>query len=68
MIGKPKFKKGDVVTFTLGEEEITGIVFVVDKWGVFCDDSDVYYDIFDEKGNMLYKHVKEKWVRKEVTK
>ena len=33
MIGKPKFKEGEVVTFSLGKEEITGKVFVVDKWG-----------------------------------
>lgn len=57
-----------MVTFTLGEKEITGKVFAVDKWGIFCDHSDVYYDIFDEKGNMLYKHVEEKCVREEVTK
>lgn len=68
MIGKPKFKEGEVVTFTFGNEEITGKVFVVDKWGIFCDHSDVYYDIKDEKANILYKHVEEKCVRKEVTK
>ena len=55
-------------TFTLGKKEITGKVFVVDKYGIFCDHSDVYYDIKDEKANMLYKHVEEKFVRKEERK
>lgn len=67
MIGKPKFKEGDVVTFTLGEKQITGKVFVVDKWGIWMDHSDVYYDIMDEKANMLYKHVEEKSLKKEET-
>ena len=67
MIGKPKFKKGDLVRFKLGEKQVTGKVFVVDKWGIFCDHSDVYYDIKDEKANMLYKHVQEKSLKKEET-
>jgi hypothetical protein len=50
-----------------GEKKVTGKVFVVDKWGIFCDHSDVYYDIKDEKANMLYKHVEEKNLRKEET-
>ena len=66
MIGKPKFKEGDLVSFMLGEEQVAGVVFVVDKWGIFCDHSDVYYDIYDEKGNMLYKHIKEKSLRQEA--
>lgn len=64
MIGKPKFKEGDMVSFMLGEKKVTGKVFVVDKWGIFCDHSDVYYDIKDEKANMLYKHVEEKSLKK----
>ena len=68
MIGKPKFKEGDLVSFMLGEKHITGKVFVVDEWGIFCDRSDVYYDIKDEKANMLYKHVEEKSLKKEETR
>jgi hypothetical protein len=67
MIGKPKFKEGDLVSFTLGEKPVTGKVFVVDKWGIWMDHSDVYYDIMDEKANMLYKHVEEKSLKKEKT-
>ena len=65
MIGKPKFKEGDLVSFMLGEKKVTGKVFVVDKWGIWMDHSDVYYDIMDEKGNMLYKHIKEKSLKAE---
>ena len=65
MIGKPKFKEGDLVNFMLGEKKVTGKVFVVDKWGIWMDHSDVYYDIMDEKANMLYKHVEEKSLRME---
>ena len=68
MIGNPKFKRGDVVTFTIGEKEITGKVFVVDVFGIWLDRSDVHYDIMVEEQNMLYKHVKEKQVRKEKRK
>ena len=64
MIGKPKFKKGDAVDFLFGGERVNGKVLVVDKWGIFCDHRDVYYDIMDEKANMLYKHVEEKSLRK----
>ena len=31
MIGKPKFKEGDLVSFMLGEKQVFGKVFVVDK-------------------------------------
>ena len=65
MIGKPKFKEGDLVSFMIGEKQVTGKVFVVDKWGIWMDHSDVYYDIMDEKANMLYKHIEEKSLRKE---
>ena len=64
MRGKPKFKEGDVVAFKFEGKRINGKVFVVDKFGIFRDRSDVYYDIMDEKGNMLYKHVEEKCLKK----
>ena len=64
MIGKPKFKEGDLVNFMLGEKKVTGKVLVVDKWGIWMDHRDVYYDIMDEKANMLYKHVEEKCLNK----
>ena len=64
MIGKPKFKEGQTVVFTVEDKEKTGKVFVVDKYGIWMDRSDVYYDIKVENENMLYKHVGEKSLRK----
>lgn len=64
MRGNPKFEMGDVVIFTVGGKDITGVVVVVDAFGTFQDPSDVNYDIYCENENMLYKHVGEKLVRK----
>ena len=64
MIGKPKFKEGDVVAFMFGGKRVNGKVIVVDKWGIWMDHSDVYYDIINEEENMLYKHVEEKFLKK----
>lgn len=67
MRGNPKYTYGDIVKFSFsvrtdkGTEKIEkeGIVAIVDKYGVFEDDSDVHYDILVPEENMLYKHVKE---------
>lgn len=60
MIGHPKYKEGDIVKFRLqfhGTNIIKeGIIYIVDKYGIFADNSDVYYDIFNEEENILYKH------------
>lgn len=64
MIGKPKFKEGDTVMFTIESKEKTGKVFVVDEFGIWLDRSDVFYDIMVEDENMLYKHIGQKLVRK----
>ena len=60
MIGKPKFKVGDKVSFSFQEETKHGTVFIVDKYGTFFDKSDVSYDIMVEEENTLYKHINEK--------
>lgn len=59
MVGNPKYKIGDNVSFTLEKEIKQGEIYVVDKYGTFEDDSDVSYDIFVKNDNVLYKHVKE---------
>lgn len=70
MLGKPKYKKGDIVKFDIipfnSDESIEceGYIFIVDKWGIFGYDDDVYYDIMVEDYNntgerMLVKHIKE---------
>lgn len=58
MIGKPKYKLGDVVTFFWGGLK-NGTISVVDHNGTFENDTDVSYDIFVEKENTLYKHIPE---------
>lgn len=76
MIGKPKFKLGDNVRFSLkwGDdgngnkiiENIVGVVHVVDSHGIFGDPHNVYYDILGHSKNsdqeILYKHVIENLV------
>lgn len=60
MIGKPKYKVGDFVSFVLEDKVINGIVYIVDRFGTFEDKSNVSYDIMVEKENTLYKHINEK--------
>ena len=66
MIGKPKFKLDDIVSFTCNGngETKTGTVFTVDRFGTFFCKSDVCYDIMVESENCLYKHIEEKYVSK----
>lgn len=49
MIGKPKYKINDVVSFTIIQDAKlqlkTGSIYIVDEYGTFSDDSDVSYDI-----------------------
>ena len=66
MVGKPKFKEGDKVKFVIDNKELIGEVYIIDAYGTFFDDSDVYYDIMVEGNpyNTLYKHIKESGLEK----
>lgn len=70
MIGKPKFNYKDRVIFNIDGMDLEGKVYIIDAYGTFFDDSDVSYDIMVENdprhngGKCLYKHIKEKFVRK----
>lgn len=67
MIGKPKFKYGDIVEFNYNNEKIVGTIEIIDSYGTFFDESDVSYDIMcgNYKGKpMFFKHVKERMVKK----
>lgn len=64
MIGKPKFKEHETVSFTCNGETKIGKVFTVDRFGTFFDRSDVSYDVMVEEENMLYKHITENLVKK----
>lgn len=59
MKGYPIYNLGDTVSFILGETLIVGEIAIIDKYGTFEDNSDVSYDIFSEKDNCLYKHIRE---------
>lgn len=70
MIGKPKYKEGDIVRFKVkinGETEIKeGVVAIVDQYGTFEYDQDVSYDIMIDSENCLYKHFPEPTVIKKI--
>lgn len=66
MIGYPKYKKGDTVSFIFDGRKITGCIEIVDAFGTFGDDSDVSYDIMVESENTLYKHIKEYALNKDT--
>lgn len=70
MIGKPKYKENEEVKFKIffQEEteptELTGKIYIVDKYGTFFDDSDVSYDIYVKyckqyPDGCLFKHIRE---------
>ncbi len=59
MIGHPKYNYDDKVMFVIDDVPISGYVYIIDKDGVFEDNSDVYYDIMTEDETMLYKHIRE---------
>lgn len=64
MKGHPKFNYNDEVKFNLDGEIKKGIIYVIDKYGTFEDDSDVSYDVLVENENerCLYKHINEKFL------
>ena len=69
MKGNPKFKLGTKVKFTFNKEEYVGNIYIIDSFGVFEDNTDVYYDIMVEEFSendkpCLYKHIREDKVNK----
>lgn len=59
MIGHPKYKRNDVVSFKFNDAIKTGTVYIVDAYGTFEQNEEPSYDIFVESENTLYKHVRE---------
>lgn len=69
MIGKPKYKKGDRVTFKIYDEGkeffISGKIYIVDAYGTFEQNEEPSYDVmaeeshYDKDSSCLYKHVRE---------
>lgn len=67
MIGKPKYKYGDIVCFKTAKGDKIGKVAIIDKYGTFERNDDVSYDILVESENCLYKHIPEQYVRSQKT-
>lgn len=65
MKGKPKYNLNNLVKFEIDGEIKEGIVYIIDKYGTFEDDSDVSYDILvkNENEHCLYKHINEKYLK-----
>lgn len=64
MLGNPKYALNEEVSFKLYNSDNVevmkhGIIYIVDDYGTFEDNSDVSYDIFVHDENCLYKHVRE---------
>ena len=67
MIGNPKYKEGDIVTFTIETEDgtsfdLVGEVYIVDAFGTFEQNEQPSYDIMVEHSHFdgkrcLYKHL-----------
>lgn len=71
MLGKPKFKIDDVVSFDITDNgqtfTLTGKVYIVDAYGTFEQNEEVSYDIMVEKSHFsgepcLYKHIRENFL------
>lgn len=65
---KAKFKKGDQVRFVCFGKEIRGKVGIVDEMGTFFQTEEPSYDIWvnnENGGRCLYKHVRQRDVRKD---
>lgn len=67
MKGKPKYKVGDKVQFTLEEGTFYGEVYIVDAYGTWDDPNDASYDIMVDnfgprKEQCLFKHITESLV------
>ena len=66
MIGKPKFKQGDKVSFMWEDQLKIGYVDIVDAYGTFEQNEEPSYDILikNKEEHCLYKHFRESLVKK----
>ena len=68
MLGRPKFKREDMVTFEVelnGELwKIDGVIYIVDAYGTSDQNEEPSYDIeaFYNGEVMLFKHIRESQV------
>ena len=66
MIGKPKYKREDNVTFIFNGVEKSGVIYIVDSYGTFEQNEEPSYDIYSPLENCLFKHVRESEVLGEI--
>ena len=59
---RPDYIYGDKVKFRFGEEILTGVVEIVDRYGTFEQNDEPSYDLYRKENNTLYKHVRESLV------
>lgn len=71
MLGMPKYKKDDLVTFKFSRRDqeivLTGKIYIIDPFGTFFQDEEASYDIMAPDpwngGEMcLFKHVPESYI------
>lgn len=67
MIGKPRYKRQDVVCFEIAGMKKTGVIEIVDAYGTFFQDEEPSYDIMVNENNeeCLYKHIPESYILNE---
>lgn len=63
MLGKPKYSRGQTVEFEINGRTVKGKVEIIDAHGTFEQNEEVSYDIYSEEENMLYKHIRESWIK-----
>lgn len=66
MLGKPKYKRNDKVSFEINGIVKQGYVCVVDAYGTFFQKDEPSYDVMVEEDNCLYKHIPESQVQDNV--
>ena len=58
-LGRPKYKKGDIVSYKFINEIKTGVITVVDAYGTFSQREEPSYDIMIQEPKLLHKHIME---------
>ena len=68
VLGKPKYKYNDQVSFKWNETIKTGRIHIVDSYGTFFQTEEPSYDVMVEDGEpCLYKHIPESYILSNVT-
>ena len=75
---KPKYDYGDVLIFhmnevknwdgetVLEEQDIEGVVEIIDRYGTFEQNEEPSYDLYNKERNTLFKHIRQSAIIKKV--